>query len=245
VRPTEPNDTTASHETERPLSGSRVTQGVVRIADTVRRPPTLNSPFVHAVLKHLQTSGFTGAPCSLGSEEAGRDIFSYIEGGEVPKDLGWYDDDVLIEAASLIRGYHDATSNLLAAPSAQTAKLEVVCHNDLSPCNFVFQKGRPTAIIDFDAAAPGPRLHDLGYAAWMWLDLGNDDIDLDRQRHRLKVFSSAYDPHIKLAHVIDAIMRRQIILRHRAEAPNAIWQADHRRQFSASCTGSLPRLRGS
>ena len=91
--------------------------------------------------------------------------------GEVPKDLGCYNDYVLIEAASLIRAYHDATSNLLAAPSAQTAKLEVVCHNDLSPCNFVFQKGRPTAIIDFDAAAPGPRLHDLGYAAWTWLDL--------------------------------------------------------------------------
>jgi aminoglycoside phosphotransferase (APT) family kinase protein len=174
-------------------------------------------------------TGFTGAPCSLGFDEAGRDVFSYLE-GEVPRDLGWYDDYVLIEAAALIRRYHDATSNLLSVPSGRIAELEVVCHNDLSPCNFVFQEGRPVAIIDFDAAAPGPRLHDLGYAAWMWLDLGDDDIQVDQQKHRLAVFSAAYDPTIKLASLVEAIMHRQIILLAQAKrtgnAEMAEWVAN-------------------
>ena len=41
------------------------------------------------------------------------------------------------------------------------------------PCNFVFRDGRPVGIIDFDAAAPGPRLRDVGYAIFLWLNLGS------------------------------------------------------------------------
>jgi len=41
----------------------------------------------------------------------------------------------------------------------------VICHNDLSPCNFVFRTGSPVALIDFDTAAPGNRCMDLGSAA--------------------------------------------------------------------------------
>ena len=226
----EPNGGKASHENELPLAGGRVTQGVVRIGDTVHRPPTQTSPFVHAVLTHLQKSGFSGAPRPLGSDKTGRDILSYLE-GKVPQNLGWYDDDVLGEAALLIRRYHDATSSLLAAQHAQALELEVVCHNDLSPCNFVFQEGKPVALIDFDAAAPGPRLHDLGYAAWMWLDLGNNDIEADRQKNRLEGFSAAYDPGIKLTSVIAAIMRRQNILLAQAKRIGSSEMSD----WAASC----------
>lgn len=201
----------ASLEPEVPLLGGRVTQGVVRIADTVRRPPTLNSPFVHAVLRHLEASGFAGAPRSLGSDASGRDTFSYIE-GEVPQDLGWHDDDTLVEAARLIRSYHDATASLFGSQTARIAGLEVVCHNDLSPCNFVFRLGRPVAIIDFDAAAPGPRLHDLGYAAWLWLDLGSDGIAPDIQQERLAIFGAAYEAGLEPTRIVDAIALRQRIL---------------------------------
>ncbi|WP_165504856.1 phosphotransferase [Rhizobium pisi] len=47
------------------------------------------------------------------------------------------------------------------------AGFEVVYHNDLSPCNFVFRQQIPVAIIDFDAASFGRRVYDLGYAAWL------------------------------------------------------------------------------
>ncbi len=198
-------------EGEIPLDGGRVTKGVVRVGDTVRRPPTFNSPFVHKLLEHLAASGFDAAPRSEGCDELGRDVFTYID-GDVPRDLSWHGDDVLIRAARLIRRYHDATEGLVASPAARAVGLEVVCHNDLSPCNFVFRSGRPMAIIDFDTASPGPRLHDLGYAAWAWLDLGDDDIEPDLQRRRLTMFCRAYDANVDLARIVDLIALRQRIL---------------------------------
>lgn len=200
----------ASSEIELPLTGG-LTRGVVRIGDRVRRPPTPNSPFMHAVLRHLEAVGFEAAPRSLGCDEAGRDLVSYIE-GEVPADLGWHDETTLMAAARLIRRYHDATAGLFETVAARAAGLEVACHNDLSPCNFVFRRGRPVAIIDFEAVAPGPRRHDLGYAAWMWLDLGNDDVEAKVQRERLARFIAAYDRSLAPADVVEAALTRQHIL---------------------------------
>jgi len=97
-------------ESEIPLHGGRVSQGVVGIGDTVRRPPTFNSPFVHQLLHHLAASGFDAASRSHGSDEFERDVFSYIE-GNVPQDLSWHGDDVLVDAARLIRRYHAATAS--------------------------------------------------------------------------------------------------------------------------------------
>lgn len=206
-----------------------MSQGVVHVGDTVRRPPTFNSPFVHKLLQHLAASGFDAAPRSNGFDEFGRDVFSYIE-GDVPRDLSWHEDDVLIDAARLIRRYHDATAGLVASATAQRVGLEVVCHNDLSPCNFVFRAGRPAAIIDFDSASPGPRMHDLGYAAWMWLDLGDDEIQPDLQRRRLTLFCRAYDANVDLSRVVDFIALRQRILvaqgRRTGDAPMERWAAD-------------------
>ena len=90
----------------------------------------------------------------------------------------------------MIRRYHDLSADLLASPRRRVG-IEVVCHNDLSPCNFVFRAGVPVAIIDFDAAAPGSRNWDLGYAAWLWLDLGSPEIAAVEQRRRLAVFLEA------------------------------------------------------
>ncbi len=135
---------------ERPLSGGRVTPGVVRVGGTVRRPARPNSQFVRALLTHLHERGFDAVPCHLGSDEQGREVFSFIE-GHVPPDLdASFPDEVLASAARLIRRFHDATEG-----SALAAGEEVVCHNDLSPCNFVFLRGEPVGIIDFDNALQG------------------------------------------------------------------------------------------
>ena len=50
----------------------------------------------------------------------------------------------------------------------------------------------PTAFIDFDAAHPGSRLEDLGYAAWLWIDIGNDELSPDLQGQRVADFFSSY-----------------------------------------------------
>lgn len=51
---------------EIPLVGGDVTEGVVRVGDTVRRPVGSHSPLVHTLLRHLEEVGFPGAPRFLG-----------------------------------------------------------------------------------------------------------------------------------------------------------------------------------
>jgi Ser/Thr protein kinase RdoA (MazF antagonist) len=189
---------------EIPLIGGRVTPGVVLVDETVRRPLGARSGFVHELLAHLETAGFHAAPRLLGVDEHGREILSYIE-GTVPPDLQPdHPDSTLAAAARLIRRFHDTT-----AGSRLAAAEEVVCHNDLSPCNFVFRTGRPVALIDFDAAAPGPRRRDLGYALFLWLNLGTDGPDVTEQLRRARVFLDVYglDDRTGLVDAITAVQR--------------------------------------
>jgi hypothetical protein len=44
---------------------------VVRVGDTVRRPINEWTPAVHALLKHLESVGFTGSQRVLGIDEKG------------------------------------------------------------------------------------------------------------------------------------------------------------------------------
>jgi Ser/Thr protein kinase RdoA (MazF antagonist) len=171
---------------EIPLTGGRVTQGVVRIGNTVRRPCNPNTPFIHQLLQHLERADFEGAPRLLGIDSQRREILTFIE-GDVPPDLDFWSTEQLLATARLIRRFHEATVG-----SALAGDQEVVCHHDLSPCNTVFVNGLPQAFIDFDATAPGPRWSDLAYAAWLWLDLGNDRINGRYQGRRLRAFCAAY-----------------------------------------------------
>jgi hypothetical protein len=188
---------------EVPLTGGRVTAGVVLVEETVRRPLGPRSSFVHALLALLEGAGFEAAPRLLGVDEQGREILSYIP-GTVPLDLQPdHPDKTLGAAGRLIRRFHDAT-----AGSALAGAEEVVCHNDLSPCNFVFRDDLPVGLIDFDAAAPGPRRRDLGYALFLWLNLGTDGPDVTEQLRRARVLLDAYGLEER-AGLLDAIMSVQ------------------------------------
>jgi hypothetical protein len=78
---------------ETPLTGGRLTPGVVRVGATVYRPIGPHWPFVHALLAHLERVGFSAAPRFLGIDDRGREILSYLD-GEVPDNLdpGWTDE---------------------------------------------------------------------------------------------------------------------------------------------------------
>jgi hypothetical protein len=52
------------------LIGDGVTQGIVRIGDTVRRPVRPFSLTMRAYLAHLRDAGFTGAPLPPGTWHA-------------------------------------------------------------------------------------------------------------------------------------------------------------------------------
>jgi aminoglycoside phosphotransferase (APT) family kinase protein len=138
------------------------------------------------------------------------DATSFPE-GDVPAELAYHDDCTLRQAASMIRRFHDVGAEFVSTLGDLPTDAETVCHNDLSPCNFVFRDGSPVAMIDFDAAAPGNRTHDLGYAAWLWLDLGDSEIAQSDQRTRLATFIEAYGMY-EADVVISAVVRRQKML---------------------------------
>lgn len=194
---------------------------VVKVGDTVRREAGPWTPAVHALLRHLEASGFDGAPRPLGFDARGREIVSYINGVTAPASLlGYASDETLVAVAHLIRRYHDAVAQFrppaeadwrfaIGAPRAG----EVVCHNDLAPWNTVFRNGKPVAFIDWDFAAPGPRTWDLAYALWRFVPLYPDAAygpPAERAR-RIVRFCDAYGFPDR-SDLIEVIERRQRVL---------------------------------
>ena len=53
-------------DAEVPLLGGDMTEGVVRVGRTVRRPVRPHTAAVHGLLGHLEAAGFDGAPRVLG-----------------------------------------------------------------------------------------------------------------------------------------------------------------------------------
>lgn len=207
------NDPHAGQPAEVPLLGGRITPGVVRVGDTVRRPTGRHSTFVHAVLRHLEQVGFPDAPRFLGIDDQGRECLSYIE-GFVPDNLdAELTDEQLADAARLLRRYHDATAGSVLAGAE-----EVVCHNDVSPVNTVFIDERPTALFDFDMARPGPRIRDLSYGMFLWLNLGWDGPPPDEQRRRIRLWCDAYGL-VDRSDLIDEVRQRvlETVIRRRGD----------------------------
>jgi hypothetical protein len=180
----------------------------VRVGDTVRKPPLGRTRYVVALLHHLERVGFDGAPRFLGFDERGRLILSYVE-GEVPPGLdgGTAPDDQLRAVARLTRRFHDATAGSEIAGDA-----EVACHNDLSPDNTVYRDGRPVAFVDWDNAAPGSRVDDVANAAWLYLDLAAEGVEVTEQARRLALFGDAYGlpPETDLAGAVVERLRRNL-----------------------------------
>lgn len=167
-----PASSPGDDEPER-LTGGYVSE-VVRIGATVRRHPGERAEYVHRLLTQLDHVGYEGAPRLLGIDEQGREILTFIH-GQVPADRvdepGVRDHRSLEAVARLVRRLHDVTEGTALADGD-----EVVCHNDLSPKNTVYDISpgwwRPVALIDWDLASPGRRIYDLAHVCWQYVDLG-------------------------------------------------------------------------
>ena len=193
------------------LTGGNVTK-VYKSGHTVRRELTPNSKKIHALLQHLEHKGYEYAPKYLGIDEKGREILSFIEGeaGHYPLKKYMWSDDALQEIAKMLRLYHDSVSDFLFDDSWQPLDhtpphAEVVCHNDFAPYNIVFRHEKPIGMIDFDVAAPGPRLWDIAYTLYTCVPLSRfyltetganvyyDSVqDACRIKNRVKLFFDSY-----------------------------------------------------
>ncbi len=192
-------------DTEVQLGGGTANRGlVVRVGATVRRPQNPDSGSVHALLAHLERTGFDGAPRFLGEDHVGREVLSYVE-GDVPVQPtpDWaLTDDALVSVAVLLRRYHAAVTDFDPSPLRWHTRVpdryrgSVVSHNDPNLDNVVFRDGAAAALIDFDLASPGSVEWDLASAARLWVPL-RDPQDtppsvVDRVPERLRVFLDAY-----------------------------------------------------
>lgn len=188
----------SDREEEAPLEGGGLT-GVVRVGDTVRRTAGPWTPAVHALLQHLEVAGFAGSPRSLGTDPQGREVLTWVEGDQFP----WYADDDLATFGGLVRELHDVTHGFAAPPGAAWQQMvgapegPVICHNDLSADN-VIRTAAGLVLVDWDLAAPGPRLWDVAWAAYRWVPLYDDatcarlEIPVPDRSARLRVLADAY-----------------------------------------------------
>lgn len=175
---------------EVPLTGGDITEGLVRIGNTVRRPHLAQSPAVAAYMAHITSAGFTAVPRWHGRDEKGRDVLDFIEGSVpgTPPEPWAVTDQVVTEIAVLLRRLHDTSESFVPPPDAEwfgqdlevqlPADLErlyeepeLVSHCDVTPQNTVFRDGHPVAFIDWDVSRPTTRLLDVLDTATWWVPL--------------------------------------------------------------------------
>lgn len=151
---------------------------VGRVANTIRRPIGPWSSTVHELLRHLESIGFSGAPRFLGVDEQGREVLSLVPGGTPwPPRRELFHPQLLDSSVALLRQYHDAvadwtpTTPAWQVPPVPVGRPEVICHNGIAPWNLISQGHIAVAFVDWDTAAPGPRMWDLAYLAYTLVPL--------------------------------------------------------------------------
>ncbi|KAA0549551.1 phosphotransferase [Bacillus sp. BGMRC 2118] len=199
------------YENEEILDGGNISN-VSRSGVTVRRDIKENGYKIHKLLKHLENKGFNHAPKFFGIDKKGREILSFIEGeaGNYPLKEYMRSNSALRDIAKMLRLYHDAVSDFPLTdewkPMDNTPdKIEVVCHNDFAIYNIIFNNENPVGVIDFDVAAPGPRLWDIAYTMYTCVPLSRiyhaqtgDTVQYDSGKHaerikqRVKLFFESY-----------------------------------------------------
>ena len=211
---------------EERLVGGNTHAEIIRVGESVRRPTGEWTPGVHALLAHLERSGFEAAPKVLGLDDQGREVLTYIRGAVV-----WPDhrrlvesDEALTEVAATIRAFHDAIASF-ADPEAYAwsdrgadprGPFEILCHNDLAPWNLVRREDDGGWVfIDWDLAAPGRRSWDLALAVLSLVPLMPDRaLSDERAMERIRVFRDGYGAADFPVHVLDVAVER---CRHEAD----------------------------
>lgn len=186
------------------MPGGTANRGlVVRAGHLVRRPLAPSPAATHALLAHLATVGFDGAPRVLAAD-ATTETLTFIDGRAAipPLQDDMLTEQALVSVAELLHRYHQAVASFepdtyrwpRRVPARFTTGL--VSHNDVHPANLIFRDGRAVALIDFDLAGPGSIAWDLATAARHWSPLYDErDIADLRQGQSLRRFRLLLDAY--------------------------------------------------
>jgi Ser/Thr protein kinase RdoA (MazF antagonist) len=159
---------------EERLFGGNVSDAVVRVGATVRKPVTEATSSVEAFLEHLFEVGFRGAPRTLGRDDTGRHVLEYLPGAT--QEPFSYTSEELGRVGQLIREFHEAAKSFVPPAGARWKVAirpdaeELICHHDLAPWNLV-RGGERWVFIDWDGSGPGSVLWDVAYAAQSFVPL--------------------------------------------------------------------------
>ncbi|GAA2126844.1 phosphotransferase [Arthrobacter humicola] len=185
-----------------------VTDGVVRVGGTIRRPHQPQSLAVAGYLDWLEDAGFEGSPRFLGQDDQGRDVLTFVPGqcaGALPE--AWAQSaDLLASVGRLVRRLHTASAGYVPRDHPfprsplrpdPTEASGLICHLDVTPQNVVVRDGLAAGLVDFDLAGPSTAFHDSLNTAMHWVPLrdpsdawpGWEDQDPFR---RLRLFADAY-----------------------------------------------------
>lgn len=227
-------------DTEEPLGGGDVTEGVVRVGDTVRRPVGPHSPTVHWVLEHLEQVGFEGAPRFQGVDEQGREILTYVPGEVAGRPWpAWVaDEDRGLSVARLLRRLDDCLIDLGLPDDAPHLDHvgpapTFLGHRDITPENTIFRDGEAVALIDFDLIRPASRVDEvvnllLWWGAWMPVEDREPVMRSIDAAERGRLLVDAYglgaeDRAFVVPVAIDAARRSWFSMRERAERLGGGW----------------------
>lgn len=215
------------YDKEELLAGGNVSE-VYKSGNTVRRALRPDSDKIHALLQHLQKKEFPYAPKFLGNDDKGREVLTFIEGeaGNYPLKEYMWSDEALKETAKMLRHYHEAVSDFpISAEWTSMDKTpdhpEVICHNDFAVYNMIFRDQTPIGIIDFDHAAPGPRLWDIAYCLYTCVPLSrfyhaetgekvhyDAAKDAGRKKRRVSLFFDNYGAPALKAELLEMLILR-------------------------------------
>lgn len=203
---------------EKPLEGGNMTP-VSRKGDQVLREAGPWTPTIQRLLAHLRDEGITWCPEPQGWTKDGREALSYLKGTVPTYPLPeWvYSDATLKRAAKWLRRLHDATVGY-EDPEAMWRSFprkpaEVICHNDFAPYNMVFKDEELVGVIDWDFAAPGPRLWDLAYLAYRTVPLMSSenpdapDLSIDLGA-RMRLLLDSYGSDATVPELLEMIVER-------------------------------------
>lgn len=171
---------------EVPLAGGG-RSAVSRIGDVVHRETGPWASSVHALLRHLEAEGFSGAPRVVGSgfDAEGREILSFMSG--VSLHPGPWPDEAMFNLGQMLAAFHRASMSFVPPPDATWRPWfgrtlgsgpRIIGHGDLGDWNIIARDHQPVGFIDWEQAGPVDPLVELAQLCWLNAHLFDDDLQL-------------------------------------------------------------------